>query len=145
METKTGKVKEVKPYGDGKLDENGNVSVIISFENGDSGFNKYRGSCKFVVGQEQEYIYEKKTSKAGKEYTTITVPKKPYSGGGGGSQVLSIEDYVLREKVKSVTFGMSYSKDLAVAGVIKVDEIGTYAKKCLDFMITQMDKLLKTK
>lgn len=78
METKTERVKAVKPCG--KQDNYGNYSYIVDFENGDSGFFKTKtdqvGSIGLIVGQEFEYTIEKKTSGAGKEYFVIGKPKK---------------------------------------------------------------------
>jgi len=144
METKKAKCTESKPVG--SPDQYGNNSYIVTFDNKDSGFHKCKGESKFIVGVEAEYIFEtlEKKDKSG-TYTKISPPKKDFKLFSSGSQALSIEDYVLREKVKSVTFAMSYSKDLAQSKVIETKDIATYAKKFLDFMITQMDKLLKTK
>jgi len=142
MEIKKSKCKESKPVGE--PDKYQNNSYLVTMEDNNSGYHKCKGNSKFVVGVEYEYVFETLPTKDGtKTYNKISLPKPEFKPFGGGQQTMSIEDFVEREKIKSVGFGMSYSKDLAVAGVIKPDEMGTYAKKFLDFMTLHMDKLIK--
>lgn len=149
METKKAKVKSRDFYKKAEYKGEMQYKFYVTFE-GDEKKHLYTSSKEdpkyFKVGEEQEYTYDYKTGeKDGNTWELhIVKPVYPNKGGyGGGNQQLSIEDYVQREKVKATTYGMSYSKDLAVAGVIKPEEMGTYAKKFLDFMTTQMDKLIK--
>lgn len=147
METKTNKVKEVKPYGDGNPDKFGNLSAIVTFENGDSGFNKFKGTCKFITGQDMEYTIDKRTSNAGKEYTVIGVPKKDFTPGskGGGYKQMSLEEYVQRQKVDSVGYVLSYaSKQKEYVPEMTSDQIIALADKWLAWSYMKFDKLLKT-
>ena len=144
METKKAKCTEVKPIG--SPDQYGNNSFVVTFDNGDSGFHKAKEASRFTVGVEAEYVFEtlEKKDKSG-TYTKISPPKKDFKPfGGGGSPQLSIEDFALREKIKAVSFSMSYAKDLAESKVIELTKLSEYAKIILEWEHTQIDKVLKS-
>lgn len=143
---KKDKVKEVKNLN--KKDDYGNSNFIVTFENGDSGFfrTKDENASQFKVGVETTYIFEEKPKRDGTgTYTKISLPKKDFASGGrgGGYQAMSIEDHVLREKVKAISISLSYAHD-----IIKDDATGEkvklLAKTFYEWQVMMMDKLLKT-
>jgi hypothetical protein len=128
-----------------KADDYGNHNFIIKFENGDSGFfrTKDEKASQFEVGKEATYIFEEIPKKDGTgTYTKITLPKKPFNKGFVNTQ-LTIEEFVQREKIKAVTYSMSYAERILSSDKIKEEQLKATAKTILDWHITQMDKLLK--
>lgn len=97
-----------------KKDNYGNTTFIIEFENGDKGFytSQKEDQTKFIVTQEAEYNIEEKEGKKGKYYK-ITPPQP--QGGGRKPQA--------EPRIQMISFAMSYTKDLVVAGKIPLDDI----------------------
>lgn len=147
MEKKS-KVTEVKPLN--KKDDFGNFSFVIKFENNDFGFytTKDEKASAFKVGEEITYVYEERPKKDNSGvYTKISLPKKDFvRQGGGGNYQLSIEDYVLRQKMDSVGYAMSYAEKLVEAGKAELANVKTLAKDIHVWMVAQYDELyLKNK
>lgn len=92
-----------------KKDSFGNTSFIIDFDNGDSGFyvSKNENQTKFVPEQEAEYNIEKKTGKTGKDYFKISTPQSEFKPGGRPQ---------VEPRIQMISFAMSYTKDLLIAG-----------------------------
>ena len=85
IETKTSKVKEIKRFSD-SVDDYGNYSFAITFDNGDAGYlkGKDKDHPYFIAGQEVPYTIEEieKKDKYG-TYFKIKKPAKEWAGGGG--------------------------------------------------------------
>lgn len=101
-----------------KVDSYGNSSFNVEFANGDKGFysTKNPDTCKFIVGQEIEYVIEQKESKTGVKYFKVTLPQAEQFQKGGGYQKQD-------PKVQMISFAASYAKDLAVAGRIELKDL----------------------
>jgi len=97
-----------------KKDNYGNVSFAIEFSNGDKGFysTKSENQTAFVAGKDAEYNIEEKQSKAGGIYYKITLPGEAQPFKGGKPQI--------EPRVQMISFAMSYTKDLVVAGKIQM-------------------------
>lgn len=125
METKTDRVKAVKPYGN--QDQYGNYSYIVEFENGDNGFFKTKtdqvGTLGLVVGQPFDYTIEKKTSGAGKEYFVIAKPKTQFNGAGKQADPARQKSI---EKQCALKCAVELHKD---GGAIDIEQILETAKK----------------
>lgn len=95
-----------------KQDSYGNTSFLIEFATGEKGYytSKDADQKKFVVGSETEFNLETKPSKSGSTYNKITLPQSEQKFGGKPQQ---------DPRVQMISFSMSYTKDLVVAG--KVD------------------------
>lgn len=113
-------MKKAKPTKITKMDKKdsyGNTSFIIEFDNSDKGFytSKSEEQTKFIIGTESEYEIEERTGAKGKYYK-VTIPQsgKPQFGGGKPQ---------IDPKVQMISFAMSYTKDLIVAGKIPLDKL----------------------
>lgn len=115
-------IKSVNNDGSPKKDNYGNCSFIVEFENGDKGYytSKSEDQTKFVAGKESEYNLEEKESKTGSKYFKVTVPKSENSFQGGGFKSNKPEP-----KIQMISFAMSYTKDLIVAGKIDMKDLST--------------------
>lgn len=98
-----------------KKDSFNNTSFSIEFANGDSGFysTKDGDQKKFVVGSESEYEIEAKQSKKGTTYYKLTLP-------GEAQPLKSSGKPFVEPRVQMISFAMSYTKDLIVAGKVQL-------------------------
>jgi len=125
-------------------DQYGNVTFSLTMENGDNGLLKAQKNFeRFAVGQEIEYTIEEKESKQGKKYNVIRLPKQEGGGysSGGGSKYYGRAKQKVAYKADQVSFGMSYAKDLLIAGTIEKDQLGAMAAYLTESMWTQLDKI----
>ena len=101
-----------------KKDNYGNVSFAIEYSNGDKGFysTKSEEQTKFVAGKDAEYEIEEKQSKKGGVYYKITLPGEAQPFKGGRPQI--------EPRVQMISFAMSYTKDLIVAGKVDMKNLG---------------------
>lgn len=117
-----------------KKDSYGNSSFSIEFENSDKGFfsTKDENQTKFVVGKESEYEITEKQSTKGSTYYKITLPQseQPTFKGGGRPQV--------EPRIQMISFAMSYTKDLIVAGKVELKEISTTFDIIYNEMISKL-------
>lgn len=114
---KKSKVTKVTRFD--KKDSYGNSSFSIEFENSDKGFfsTKDENQTKFVVGKEAEYEITEKQSTNGSTYFKITLPQTEQPAFKGRPQV--------EPRIQMISFAMSYTKDLIVAGKVELKEIST--------------------
>lgn len=103
-----------------KKDSYGNSSFSIEFENSDKGFfsTKDENQTKFVVGKESEYEITEKQSTKGSTYYKITLPQTEQTAFKGGRPQVE-------PRIQMISFAMSYTKDLIVAGKVELKEIST--------------------
>lgn len=129
------KAKVIKVTKFDKKDNYGNTSYSIEFENHDKGFfsTKDEDQKKFVVGQEVEYNIEEKTGSTGKVYYKITLPQSEQQvrsfGGGKPAQ---------DPKVQMISFSMSYTKDLIVAGKVGMQDLAKEFNNIYSLMISKI-------
>jgi hypothetical protein len=131
---KKAKVTKVTKFE--KKDNYGNTSFQIELENGDKGFytSKSEEQTKFVVGKECEYNIEEKEGKTGKKYYKITIPQSEnaFTGGGG------FKSKAPEPRIQMISFAMSYSKDLVVAGKIEFKELSMAFEVIYNEMISKL-------
>jgi hypothetical protein len=99
-----------------KLDNFGNTTFVIEFDEGTKGFytSKNPEQNKFVVGNVTDFEVEAKQGSKG-PYNKITIPNAGFKPGVGKPQVDP------RQQV--ATFAMSYTKDLIVASQVKLGDM----------------------
>lgn len=83
------------------VDNYGNHSANVTFDNGDKGLLTFKPDNLPQVGDEFEYEVEKKTAQSGKEWTKIKKYQKPYTGGGGGSRKITLAFTDIKRMCKS--------------------------------------------
>jgi len=154
METKKSKVTEKKvaftkeeidpetgiPTQVAEKDKYGNITLNVSFENGDKGLWKVQKNFDyFKEGQEAEYTIEKKTGSKGNEYFVIGIPKQEKSFGGGSKYQPKKK---IAYKADMVSFGFSYAKDLMVAEKLPPDtKLGEMAGLLVKAMWKLLDEI----
>lgn len=129
------KAKVIKVTKFDKKDNYGNTSYSIEFENNDKGFfsTKDEDQKKFVIGQESEYNIEEKTGATGKVYHKITLPQseQPAKSFGGGKPAQD-------PKIQMISFSMSYTKDLVVAGKVPLADLAKEFNNIYNLMISKV-------
>lgn len=117
-----------------KVDNYGNTSFSIEFDNGDKGFysTKTPDKIPFIAGNVADYVIEQieKKDKTG-FYNKIKVPGEPQAQASGGFQRKSVDP-----KVQLAGYAASYTKDLIVAGKVGVQEFEKY----FEIIFTTMGK-----
>jgi len=109
---KTSKIKNIQGAGE----KNGWLNFDIDLEDGTSGRKGFKTQPNHLsVGLEVEYEMNEQYPNLFKKLQTKGFVPKTYNGSAKKNSVAS--------------FALSYSKDLAVGDVIKVDEILEYATK----------------
>lgn len=100
-----------------KLDNYGNTTFVIEFDDGTKGFYTSKNSeqNKFTVGNVADFEIEAKQGSKG-PYNKITIPNTGFKPGGGGRPQVDPKQQV-------ATFAMSYCKDLIVAGKADLKEM----------------------
>jgi len=105
-------VKKITKFD--QVDQYGNSSFSIEFDNGDRGFfsTKNPNQTKFVVGEVTEYLIEAKEGKKG-TYYKITLPQteQPFKATGRPQ---------MEPRIQMISFAMAYAKDLVVAGKVEM-------------------------
>jgi hypothetical protein len=126
---KKAKVTKVVPFiKDGKqiVDDYGNFTFTITFDNNDCGYytTKSQTAEPFVVDQDAEYIIEEKDGKKGK-YFKIKRPQQN-KGYGGKEYIPKPPEQIKQEtRLNARSMLMRYAVDLWIADKIKADEIGS--------------------
>lgn len=127
------KAKVTKVTRMDKLDSYGNTSYIVEFENGDKGYysTKDADQKKFIVGNVADYNLEEKTGAKG-IYYRVTLPQsdRPTFAGGGKPQA--------NPKVQIIGFGMSYTKDLIVAGKVGMGDLEKEFNRIYNLMASKL-------
>jgi hypothetical protein len=115
-----------------KVDSYGNVSFSVEFANGDKGFysTKSADQTKFVVGKDAEYEITEKQSQKGGVYYKITLPQSEQPAFKGKP--------VVEPRIQMISFAMSYTKDLIVAGKVELKEISTTFDIIYNEMISKL-------
>lgn len=115
-----------------KKDNYGNTSFIIEFDNGDKGFytSKNEDQKKFIVGQESEYMIEEKQGSRG-AYYKISVPQSEQPARSFGKPAQD-------PKVQMISFSMSYTKDLIVAGKVQMPDLTKEFNNIYNLMISKL-------
>lgn len=98
--------------------------------------SKSKDQKKFVPGEESEFMEIEKSSAKGK-YLTI----KPETSNQYANRNTPLGKSVNREQSRYSGFSTSYAKDLAVAGLIKKEEILEWSNKFFNHMV-DLDKTL---
>lgn len=88
----------------------------------------------FIEGQEAEFTETSATSAAGNPYYTV----KPIVAATGSKS--NYGKALAKEQSRYSGFSMSYSKDLVVAGIIKIDEMEKYCRSMFNLMV-ELDKV----
>ena len=92
---------------------------------------------KFVEGVECEFTEEERESKAGNKYYIVKpIYEKRHGSSNFGRQMK-------REQTRYSGFSTSYAKDLAVAGIIKKEEILEWSERFFDHMVA-LDKRMES-
>lgn len=116
-----------------KLDNYGNTTFVIEFDDGTKGFYTSKNSeqNKFTVGNVADFEVEVKQGSKG-PYNKITVPQAAGFKPGGGKPS--------DPKLSFTTMSYSYAKDLVVAGKVQVGDFHMLAKDIFDNMVKNYNK-----
>lgn len=134
METKKSKPNRIEKKD--QKDQYGNTSFVISFDNGDRGWytSKNEDQTKFVVGVEVEYCIEEKEGKNNSKYFKVTVPQTENKFQSGGGFQKKQQD----PKVQFISFSMSYTKDLIVAGKVPLADMEKEFNRMFNAMLSKL-------
>jgi hypothetical protein len=115
-----------------KLDNYGNTSFVIEFDNGMKGFytSKNPNQTKFVVGNVADFNIEEKQGSKG-VYYKISVPQTDVKSFGGGKAPID-------PKVQMISFAMSYCKDCIVAGKVPLSDLEKEFNRIYNVMISKL-------
>ena len=115
-----------------KLDNFGNTTFVIEFDNGDKGFytSKSADQTKFVVGNVADYELETKQGSKG-PYNKITAPQPAFMKGGGGKPAIE-------PRIQMISFAAAYTKDLVVAGRFSMAEFEKEFNRIYNIMISKL-------
>lgn len=99
-----------------KLDNFGNTTFVIEFDEGTKGFytSKNPEQNKFTVGNVADFEIETKQGSKG-PYNKITIPNTGFKPGAGKPQ--------MDPRQQVATMAMSYTKDLIVASQVKLGDM----------------------
>jgi hypothetical protein len=127
------KAKPIKITKLDKLDNFGNTTFVIEFDEGTKGFytSKNPDQNKFVVGNVADFEIEQKQGSKG-PYNKITIPQMGFKPGIGGGKP------AVEPRIQMISFSMSYSKDLVVAGKVDYKDIGNAFEKIYSLMISKI-------
>ena len=98
--------------------------------------SKKKDQTKFVEGEEAEFNEIHKTGKKGPYIKIVPATANRYKNSN-----TDIGKSVIKEQSRYSGFSTSYAKDLAVAGLIKKEEIVEWSQKLFDHMVA-LDKTL---
>jgi hypothetical protein len=117
-----------------KLDNYGNTTFVIEFDEGTKGFytSKNAEQKKFVVGNVTDFEVEAKQGSKG-PYNKITIPQAAGFKPGGGK---APQD----PKQAFTTMGYSYAKDLVVAGKVEMKDFHKTAEDIFNNMVKNFNK-----
>lgn len=115
-----------------KKDSYGNTSFVIEFANADKGFytSKKEEQTYFIVDKEVDYIIEEKQGKS--VYYKITIPQSENKPSFGGAKPQ------IDPKVQMISFAMSYTKDLLVAGKIELKDLSKHFDEIYNTMTSKI-------
>lgn len=116
-----------------KLDNFGNTTFVIEFDEGTKGFYTSQNpeQTKFAVGNVADFEIEVKEGKKG-PYNKIKLPQAAFVKGASKLPV--------DPRVQFISFSYSYCKDLVVAGKMELTALDKGAEQ----MFLQMTRLLNT-
>lgn len=117
---------------DGKFGKEYNYQV--EYDGKSSYFTSKSKEIPFKENEEAEFTETELESKQGNKYTVIKLIKQGY-GKSPYNKALQ------KEQSRYSGFSTSYAKDLAVAGLIKVDDIENWSTKLFNHMV-ELDKTL---
>lgn len=114
-----------------KLDNYGNTTFIIEFDNGEKGFYTSKSSeqTKFVVGNVADYEMETKQGSKG-PYNKITVTAPAFMKSGGKP--------VVEPRIQMISFAAAYTKDLVVAGKFSMNDFEKEFNRIYNIMISKL-------
>jgi len=118
-----------------KVDNYGNTSFAIEFENGDKGYysTKYPEKIPFIVGNVADYLLETLTKKDGSgTYNKIKVPGEAQTQGGFAGKPK------VDPKTQIIGFSMSYTKDLIVAGKVPMTDLEKEFNRIYNLMASKL-------
>lgn len=126
------KARPVKITKLDKLDNFGNTTFVIEFDEGTKGFytSKNPEQNKFIVGNVADFEVEVKQGSKG-PYNKITLPQTGFKPGGGKPS---------DPKLSFTTMSYSYAKDLVVAGKMDMKGFHDLAKDIFDNMVKNYNK-----
>lgn len=116
-----------------KLDNFGNTTFVIEFDDSTKGFytSKNPDQNKFIVGNVADFEIEVKQGSKG-PYNKITVPHPAFVKG--------VTRPPVDPRIQFISFSYSYCKDLVVAGKIDYNGLNREAEN----MFNNMTRLLNT-
>lgn len=128
---KKAKVQKITKFD--KVDSYGNTSYMIEFENGDKGYysTKDPDQKKFIVGNVSDYVLEEKVGQKG-PYNKVKVPETEQKQFGG------FQKKQQDPKVQFISFSMSYTKDLIVAGKVPLADMEKEFNRMFNAMISKL-------
>lgn len=128
---KKAKVTKVTKFD--KVDSYGNTSYMIEFENGDKGYysTKDADQKKFIVGNVSDYVLEEKVGAKG-PYNKIKLPETEQKSFGG------FQKKQQDPKVQFISFSMSYTKDLIVAGKVPLADMEKEFNRMFNAMLSKL-------
>lgn len=148
-EEKKGKPTKITKWekdGVHQTDKYQNYIYFIDMEDGDKGafLTKSKDQTEFVIGTEISYLREAFKREGKEDYIKFSLPKPAFvpRSSGGGYQAMSIEDHILREKVKAISISLSYAHDI-IKDDVTGEKIKVLAKTFYEFQCMLMDKLIK--
>lgn len=119
-------------------------NLSMELENGDRGtYSSEKPDGSVSVGDEVQY-----TVQVSGNYTNFRGVKKytPYGGNTGAKKSGGYSrDVANEERLKAMGFGLSYAKDLVVAGKIEVKEMGVFADRFKDKIIEHVNQVESNK
>jgi hypothetical protein len=127
------KAKPIKITKLDKLDNFGNTTFVIEFDEGTKGFytSKNPDQNKFVVGNVADFEVEQKQGTKG-PYNKITVPQTAFKPGMGGGKP-SVEP-----RIQMISFAAAYTKDLIVGGKVGMQDFEKEFNKIYNVMISKI-------
>lgn len=118
---------------DGKFGKEFNF--LLEYDGKSAYFTQKNKDLPFKEGEEWEFTESEHVSKAGSPYLVVKAIKN--AGKSPYGKALN------KEQSRYSGFSTSYAKDLAVAGLIKVDEIEAYSTRLFHHMV-ELDKTLQS-
>ena len=126
------KAKPIKITKLDKLDNFGNTTFVIEFDEGTKGFytSKNPDQNKFVVGNVADFEVEQRQGSKG-PYNKINVPQAAFMKGGGGKPPVE-------PRIQMISFAAAYTKDLIVGGKVGMQDFEKEFNKIYNVMISKI-------
>lgn len=114
-----------------KLDNYGNTTFVIEFDDGTKGFytSKSPDQIKFTVGNVADFEIEAKQGSKG-PYNKITIPQTGFKPGAGKPTI--------EPRIQMISFAAAYTKDLVVAGKFGMEKYEQEFNRIYDVMISKL-------